>query len=130
MKLIVQRRAVTSFEDMRTVHGTVYETFQEAARAHGLLDIENEADLAMAENIHTATAAELRDLFCIPTVRGYATAHMVRDGNAMRTRLYADFLNRDPARDEQLAYRLLLEDIQVRLGGNEDLDYRLQTDQR
>ncbi|GAN11433.1 ATP-dependent helicase RRM3-like [Mucor ambiguus] len=55
----------TSFEDMRTVNGVVYPTYQAAARALGLLASDNEWHNCLEEAALTQSAISLHKLFCI-----------------------------------------------------------------
>ena len=62
--LLLHIRGPTSFESIRTYENTVYATFQEAAVACGLLELDEEWDHCMAEALHIApSAATIRALF-------------------------------------------------------------------
>jgi hypothetical protein len=54
----------TCYEDMRTVHNTVYRSFKEAAIALGLLQCDNDLSLAIAEAATYSMPSQLRRLFC------------------------------------------------------------------
>ena len=56
-------RGAKSFEDMRTADGVLYETFQAAARAKGLLNDDNQWDLCLLEGNSFKSASMLRRLF-------------------------------------------------------------------
>jgi hypothetical protein len=74
LRALLQHRPASSFVDARTVDGTIHNTYQEAATAHGLFANENEAEYALQESIRTLkTPRQLRYLFglllvndCIP----------------------------------------------------------------
>ncbi|XP_074375138.1 uncharacterized protein LOC141716868 [Apium graveolens] len=52
-----------SFEDIRTVNGIIYDTYKEACFQRGLLESDNEWNIALEEAATFANAAHLRDLF-------------------------------------------------------------------
>ncbi|XP_019160767.1 PREDICTED: uncharacterized protein LOC109157323 [Ipomoea nil] len=53
----------TSFEDIRTVNGVMYDSFRDACYARGLVDDDNEYVDAVEEANHWASADQLRKLF-------------------------------------------------------------------
>ncbi|GJR63532.1 DNA helicase [Tanacetum coccineum] len=61
--LLSHQKGCTSFEDIRTVNGRVYETFRAACDALGLLGDDKEWDIAMKEASFSSTASQLRSLF-------------------------------------------------------------------
>ncbi|XP_076893525.1 uncharacterized protein LOC143545531 [Bidens hawaiensis] len=61
--LLSHQVGCTSFADVRTVNGTVYDTYRTACENLGLLMDDNEWSLAFAEAKSWATAKELRNLF-------------------------------------------------------------------
>lgn len=64
LRMILTRiKGATSFKDLPTVHGRVYQTFKEACNALGLLDNDKEWHHAIQEKSHYATASKLRELF-------------------------------------------------------------------
>ena len=75
LRCILQHKPVRSFEDARTVNGTILPNFQLAAMASGLFADENEAVYALQEAVHTLrTPRQIRLLFvhllindCIPS---------------------------------------------------------------
>lgn len=75
LRTLLQHRPALSFEDLRTIDGTEYNTFQEAATALGLFADQNEGIYALKEAIETLrTPRQLRVLFvhllvndCLPT---------------------------------------------------------------
>jgi hypothetical protein len=56
-------KGATSYEDIRTYNGTMYQTFKEACTARGLLKEDNEWYNAFDEAVTWATALQLRYLF-------------------------------------------------------------------
>ena len=56
-------KGATSYRDLRTVGGTVYNTFKEACDALGLLKDDRQWDIAMIENADHAMPSQLRELF-------------------------------------------------------------------
>jgi len=105
MRLLLRNTFPTSIEHMYVANGYRYATFQEACVAHGLLDDENEAQLAFEELLHdpvnAATPPELRSLFVLLTLQGFPTMHIYRD--------HLDVLKADLQNENDL-----LIDLQVR----------------
>jgi hypothetical protein len=61
---LLLHRSAYSYTDLRTVEGTEYPTFQQAAQALGLFDNENEADFVMREGVEShCRPSQLRFLF-------------------------------------------------------------------
>ncbi|CAO3645166.1 unnamed protein product [Mucor hiemalis] len=58
----------TCFQDLRTVNGTVYSSYQETAEALGLLESDNQWELCMSEASTFNSAQSLRNLFCVIVV--------------------------------------------------------------
>ena len=56
-------KGASSFEDLRTVNGTVYETYKEAARAMGLLESDDEWDRCLTEAANFQKPGKFRQLF-------------------------------------------------------------------
>uniref|UniRef100_A0A182PWS4 ATP-dependent DNA helicase n=1 Tax=Anopheles epiroticus TaxID=199890 RepID=A0A182PWS4_9DIPT len=63
--LLCYRKGPTSYEDLRTVNGTVYETFQQAAIKEGLLQDDSEWDRALEEAATYRMPAQLRHFFAL-----------------------------------------------------------------
>jgi hypothetical protein len=61
--LLTVVKGATSFEDLRTVNGRVYQTFKVIAIARGLYDFDDEWDLCLQEASKMQTRAQLRALF-------------------------------------------------------------------
>jgi PIF1-like helicase len=55
----------TSFEDLRTVNGQLYDTFQQACQALGMLEDDTEWQAALADAATMQTGSQLRSLFAI-----------------------------------------------------------------
>ena len=58
--LLLHRRGVTSFEDIRTVHGHTHATFKDAARAMGLLEDDTEHRRCLQEAAVMSMPSQLR----------------------------------------------------------------------
>jgi hypothetical protein len=92
LRCILNHWAVRSFLQARTVDGTIYNTYQEAARAMGLFTTENEAELAFGELIQLGvTPAHLRWMFCLLAVEGHP---MIRMWELHQEAMYADMRDR------------------------------------
>jgi hypothetical protein len=64
MRVLLQRRPASSFEDLRTVNGIQYATFQEAATNLGVFEDLSEAEYAFSESVRVLkTPGQLRFLF-------------------------------------------------------------------
>jgi hypothetical protein len=64
VRILFQHRPASSFEDLRTIHGRVYATYQEAATAMGLFEDESKAVRAMREPVAAySRPGQLRFLF-------------------------------------------------------------------
>jgi len=61
--LLYHKPGATSFEDLRTIEGTVHATFQGACLALGLLDDDNEKDKVMEEASTLCLGPKLRKVF-------------------------------------------------------------------
>lgn len=62
--LLCHQKGCTSFDDLRTVSGTVYPTFRAASNALGLIGDDIEWLTCFTEASVWATASQLRSLFC------------------------------------------------------------------
>ena len=63
--LLHNRRGPTSFEDIRTVEGTVCQTFKEACERLGLLESEDHWRITLEEAVSTMMPAQIRSLFAV-----------------------------------------------------------------
>ena len=61
--LLATRPSWTSFEDVRTVHGVLCNTFKDACSRRGLLDDDFEWDSALSEASHAASGSQQRQMF-------------------------------------------------------------------
>lgn len=61
--ILMQRKGATSYRDLRTVNGKVYNTFKEACDALGLLKDDKQWHVALSENAVSAMPKQLRELF-------------------------------------------------------------------
>ncbi|XP_038685799.1 uncharacterized protein LOC119985580 [Tripterygium wilfordii] len=95
--LLSHIRGATNFIDMRTINGSVYETFKEACNAMGLIGNDREWNEAIKEAAEWATTHEIRDLFV--TMLLYCEV-------ADATKLFADNV---ACLQEDIIYRLTTE---------------------
>nr|XP_049464898.1 uncharacterized protein LOC125907323 [Anopheles coluzzii] len=70
--LLCYRKGPTSFEDLRTVDGTVFASYQEAATMAGLFQDDLEWDRAMQEAVTFQMPSQLRNLFAVILSQGLA----------------------------------------------------------
>ena len=68
--LLTNVRGPQSFEDLRTVDGTVYDTFRQACVARGLLDDDKEWITCFTDATRFSTGRALRNLFVIALLHG------------------------------------------------------------
>ncbi|XP_063936175.1 uncharacterized protein LOC108225973 [Daucus carota subsp. sativus] len=61
--LLMRRKGVLSFEDIRTIDGVTYPTFKEACGALSLLHNDKQWHDAMKENAYSSLAHQLREMF-------------------------------------------------------------------
>jgi len=61
--LLLHIRGAKSFEDLRTVNGTVFNTYKEAAKDMGLLATDEVWDVGMREASIFLMPSKLRDMF-------------------------------------------------------------------
>ncbi|XP_074351335.1 uncharacterized protein LOC141690430 [Apium graveolens] len=61
--LLIRRKGCTSFDELRTVEGHVFEIFKKACAAMGLLQNDSQWHEAMVENSHSSLAKQLREMF-------------------------------------------------------------------
>ena len=108
---------VLSWKDAKTFDGTEYNTFLEAAVARGIIDDKSDAVNAFEEMIPFSTPAELRALFVLLTINGYATIEIFRNPDHHRRLQEVYLLQRycTHARANQnllknLSYRFRIED--------------------
>jgi hypothetical protein len=101
LRLISKSRPFNSFKDARTVNGTVYATFQEAAIASHLVEDDRDARQCFLEASHFngtgpqdvhLTPSRLRGLFAHLTLNGYPTLNIFNDV-ALRDTMLTDLLD-------------------------------------
>ena len=111
-------KGCTSFERLKTVNGDVLETYQEACRALGLLQDDNEWDDALAEGAVTRMCPALRELFV--TILLFCLPSNPRELFNKHWKEWTDDFEKDASnkglslKDSQLRTLVLL-DIQTRL---------------
>jgi len=105
-RLLLTRKPATSFEDLRSVYPLqdngepdetkppiIHETFEDAARAMGLLIGTNEYEIAFSEAMTVLTPAALRAFFVTLFVAGAKIDEMWQRNEEFKRRLSADFVN-------------------------------------
>ena len=63
--LLLYRKGCISFEQLRTVNGTVYSTFRETCQALGYFENNKDCEITLQEASSFATSFQLRELFVI-----------------------------------------------------------------
>lgn len=114
LRLLLLHHSARSFQGVRTINGVVYETFQHAARAAGLLEEDNEGQLAMEDAIaEYKLPSQLRFLFVLLITEGSGAVELwdrFKDDLA-RDYLGNTFAERPPAIQKH-AHNRALQDIQ------------------
>jgi hypothetical protein len=90
LRCLLMRRAARSYSDLRTVEGTTYDTFHDAAIHFGIFTTENEAHYVMVEAVAS---------FCTPHALRFLFARMILEGypalplwNEFKMHLAQDFV--------------------------------------
>jgi hypothetical protein len=91
IRLLLQHTAPYNHDDLRTVDGHLYATFQEAAIARGLVTSKQECVLSFQEYLPVSSPAELRSHFVQMTIMGYATLNIYNDKD-MQKSMMTDYL--------------------------------------
>ena len=115
LRLILLNFMPRSFENARTINGTLYPTFQAAAVAANLVSDITVARECFDQSIGFSTPAALRGLFATLTINGYPTLCIYND-NTYKNLLLQDWLELidNPLNFEQ-ANNKFLADLQKRL---------------
>ena len=113
----------TTYEDVCTHDGVQYESYQETAKAMGLLDSHDEAAYVFQEavDLEHQSPSNLRSLFVMLTMQSWPTKGFL-DRNEHPTwvdALMGDFLEQTHHNARE-AFNLLLQDIEERLDANCD----------
>ena len=98
----------TSFNDLRTFNGFMYDTFKKTAAARGLIDNDTEFDNCLAEATVFALPGQMRQLFGTILVQ-CNPVHVRQLWDAHFNALSEDFHNETPDRREALAANALRE---------------------
>lgn len=124
-RLLLRSFPCRSESDLRTVDGVVYNSFQQAAKAAGLLDQMNEGEIVLRESLLTCTPSQLRQVFAVVTLQGHATMHILtaRDQNPVYIGMTADYRTRphlssseaSSEQTQQMIHTLLLTDLEYML---------------
>ncbi len=105
LRALLLHRPAYSFSDLRSVHGTEYPTFHQAATALGLFDNETEAEQALGEAVDSyCSPAQLRFLFSQILLNVPASA--VELFRSFQEQLSADYIDQSYSADRVLALTL------------------------
>jgi hypothetical protein len=113
IRYMLRELAFSSFNDMLTVNGVLYTTFQEATYQRGLLNNDSEAFEAFVEARLYQGPSGLRALFVLLTIQGFPTLR-IYDDMELRQALYIDFLRGNTPASVAAATQKLLEDLHER----------------
>lgn len=122
LRLLLYNIPGFSYNDLKTINGSTYSSFQLAAIAAKLVEDENEVLIAFEWALAFSTPAELRSLFIIMTTQGFPTLSIFEKTD-FRIKLMEDILLRIGNENNIIrATNELLQDLATRL---EDHDKRL-----
>jgi hypothetical protein len=127
LKLLLSvRSGCTSFVDIRTVNGIVFNSFHAAAQAKNLLRDDNAWDRCLSEAIHFQMPVQLRQLFvtiCIYCSPLNPTSLFAK----YRDYLIEDFINRRVTTSQEQAVQLALHDMEesFRAYGRSGIEFNL-----
>jgi hypothetical protein len=115
LRLIIRSIPVRNFVDILTVRGRLYDSFQEAAHARGLVQDANEVVSTFQESMAlNASSRELRTLFITLTLHGFPTI-LIYNNAACRYQMLCDYIFQPPQVSHLEAENLMLRDLQQRL---------------
>ena len=112
LRLILLRKPATSFNELKTVNGLRFETFQDAAVKAGYVNNHLAAKLCFDELRHQKAPKELRVQFVTMTLAGYPTLMILEDVESTNA-MILDFLQFHEG-NRQLAHRTLFLDFSKR----------------
>eukprot|EP00795_Rhopilema_esculentum_P009950 gene9950-18563_t len=102
--LLLHRRGVTSFEDIRTIDGQLYDTFKDAARAMGLLEDDAEHRRCLEEATIMNMPSQMRQLFA--TLMVFQTPCDIRDlFNEFKELMSEDYVRHDQLNDPAIVFQ-------------------------
>jgi hypothetical protein len=114
LRSLLLYRAATSFADLRTIEGHIFDSFHEAASDLGLFDNRNEGFLTMEEAVQSLrTLAQLRFLFAQILLEGYPAVPL---WESFRAAISVDYIHR--MADEYNGYALTLQEVDDILSHN------------
>lgn len=112
LRTILSHVPVTSFDDILTVNGNIYETFQEAAIERNLINESTEALNCFYESMVVSTPEELRNLFVMLTVNGHQTLCIFNNAEARRA--MCDDLKDAIFENNEFSFNKLLKILQLK----------------
>ena len=128
LRLILYNFPKLSYRDCFQFNGRIYNTYQEAAVAAGIVKDSGEVYCCFeeAEHFQNMTPGELRTLFVISTLQGFPTLTVLNE-ERFRNLLYDDFLHNYNPPNHQAAWNDLLCDFSNRFesDGKNMKDYGL-----
>ena len=89
LRLLIRNTCPQSFQDLYIYNDVRYSTFQECCVARGLLNNDNEAEIAFEEALPDSSPPELRSFFVLLTLQGFPTLKIYND-YSFRNSLKAD----------------------------------------
>lgn len=114
LRQLMINRPGKSFKDYKTVNNVIYNTYQEACHALGIIESTEEAKLCLQQNLLFATPSELRSLFVMLTSQGFPTMAAYKDDD-IRNAMALDFsVRRNESASNSIVVNDLLTDLEDR----------------
>ena len=102
--LLLHRRGVTSFEDLRTVDGLLCDTFRDTARAMGLLEDDSEHQRCLQEAAIMNMPSQMRQLFA--TLMVFQTPSDIRALlEEFKEAMCEDYIRHDQLNDPDITFQ-------------------------
>ncbi|XP_021960166.1 uncharacterized protein LOC110856033 [Folsomia candida] len=112
--LLLHKKGVTSFEDLRTINGTIHDNFQQAAAALGLLDSDEIWEETLDDAVISGMPYQLRQLFALICIFA-CPMNIVSLWEKYKVSLMEDDFGHRHPEDCQHCMNLALRDIQETL---------------
>ena len=118
MRLLLLHKPSRGHDDLRTFvfprgggSPTIFNSFQQSAIAHGLVENIDDVKSTFADMCQNGTASQCRSYFVILTLHGYET-HAIYDNDEYRRFMYMDYIQFQNIQTEEYAQVLMLRDLE------------------
>jgi PIF1-like helicase len=127
LRLLLVHSSPRSFEDARTVDGTKYPTFQEAALRRGLISDQNECIVCYQQSVDMRPlSSELISLFVVMALEGYPVLPIYNDPE-LRDHMLRDYRNEHRNETEAVVLNWFHGELKKRfmLDGRSNFEYEI-----